>query len=160
MRDSKSYLSLCSNAVALACLVDYWRIEKRDMQIHHILVLFLADYMNRHTFIEDREAIISTILSSEISTIFLSLHSILPKKWVWIGALNNALFISTFFHYRIYVYSQELVFNPNVHATFLFSSMGWIQIIQIYIGVLGLFVLNLYWARMILHKCISVDATV
>ena len=65
------YLVECSNLVGLMCLVDFWFVKKKDMLFHHVCVLLMLHYMNAHPDITNRHQIISTILSTEISTIFL-----------------------------------------------------------------------------------------
>lgn len=63
------YIIICSNIVGFICLIDFYFVKKKDMLLHHILVLSMLHYMNYHSDIENRKEIVSVILSTETSTI-------------------------------------------------------------------------------------------
>ena len=162
---NKFQLINCSNIVGLMCLFDFFYIKKRDMIIHHIFVLMMIDYMNTHNNILISENIISVILSTEISTIFLINNSLLSNNYISedflkkynyfmniIKNINTLFFIYTFLYYRIYNYYYYLIIDKDTNIIFLKYSRNIYEFYQIYISVYGLFILNLYWSTLIFIK--------
>ena len=150
------YVITCSNIVGLMCLIDFYFVKKSDMVMHHILVLSMLHYMNNHNHIENRIEIVSVILSTEISTIFLTLNNLLENisSFFIIKKINKIAFVSTFIYYRIYNYSYYLIMDKNIHNTFFIYSRNNFEFCEIYIGLYGLFILNLYWSYLIFKKTI------
>ena len=150
------YVISCSNIVGLMCLIDFYFVKKSDMVMHHILVLSMLHYMNNHNHIENRIEIVSVILSTEISTIFLTLNNLLENisSFFIIKKINKIAFVSTFIYYRIYNYSYYLIMDKNIHNTFFIYSRNNFEFCEIYIGLYGLFILNLYWSYLIFKKTI------
>jgi len=156
---------LCSNGVAIYCIIDLCFLKRRDMILHHIFVLMMVFYMNIHRNIPilERDSIITTILSSEISTNFLIINNILNDfKWDSKIILENLLnksnkifFISTFFYFRLYKYISKLILNKEFYFVINTYSYNNYANITIYCGIYGLFVLNIYWGKLILDKCIK-----
>lgn len=156
---------ICSNGVAIYCLLDLCFLKRRDMILHHIFVLMMVFYMNIHRNIPilERDSIITTILSSEISTNFLIINNILNDfKWDSNIILENLLkksnktcFISTFFYFRLYKYISKLILNKEFYFVINTYSYNNCANITIYCGIYGLFVLNIYWGKLILDKCIK-----
>ena len=153
------YIITCSNIVGLMCLIDFYFVKKKDMLFHHILVLSMLHYMNNHDDIENRKEIVSVILRTEISTIFLTLNNLLEnisnkeiKKITEIKNINKIVFVSTFLYYRIYNYSYYLILDKNIHKTFFIYSRNNFEYFEIYFGLYGLFILNLYWCCLIFKK--------
>jgi hypothetical protein len=109
--------------------------------------------MNNHADIENRNEIVSVILSTEISTIFLSTNNLLEiaGSIIEVKNINKFMFISSFVYYRIYNYTYYLIFDKNIHSTFLIYSKNNFEFFEIYIGIYGLFILNIYWCGIILH---------
>jgi hypothetical protein len=141
------------------CLIDFYFVKKKDMLFHHILVLSMLHYMNNHDDIENRKEIVSVILRTEISTIFLTLNNLLEnisnkeiKKITEIKNINKIVFVSTFLYYRIYNYSYYLILDKNIHKTFFIYSRNNFEYFEIYFGLYGLFILNLYWCCLIFKK--------
>ena len=147
------YLIPCSNMVGMMCFIDFYFVKKKDMILHHMFVLALSHYMNTHDF-EDKKEIGLIILSTEISTIFLTTHNLLDTNIVVLKNVNKLLFISTFFYYRIYNYSYLLLDN-NTHTALYIYSRNKFEYCEIYVSLYGLFLLNLYWSYLILKKCIK-----
>jgi hypothetical protein len=112
--------------------------------------------MNNHADIENRTEIVSVILSTEISTIFLTTNNLLEMEGNIVIAknINKLLFVSTFFYYRIYNYTYYLILDNNIHKIFYYYSKNNLEFCEIYTGIYGLFFLNLYWSGMILNKAI------
>jgi hypothetical protein len=148
------YIIACSNIVGFMCFIDFYFVKKKDMILHHILVLEMLHYMNNHNDIENRKEIVSVILSTEISSIFLVLNNLLENNSsiVNIRNINRLAFVSTFIYYRIYNYSYYLIFDKNIHNTFIIYSRNNFEYYEIYIGLYGLFILNLYWCCIIFKK--------
>jgi len=148
------YVITCSNIVGIMCLIDFYFVKKRDMLLHHFLVLCMLHYMNNHACIENRNEIVSVILSTEISTIFLTTNNLLDitGNIIAIKNINKLLFISSFVYYRIYNYTYYLIFDKNIHKIFLVYSKNNFEFCEIYIGIYGLFILNIYWCGLILSK--------
>jgi hypothetical protein len=148
------YIITCSNIVGFICLIDFYFVKKKDMLLHHILVLSMLHYMNYHSDIENRKEIVSVILSTETSTIFLTLNNLLENtsSLFNVKKINKLAFVSSFVYYRIYNYSYYLILDKNIHNTFLIYSRNNFEYCEIYIGLYGLFILNLYWCCLIIKK--------
>lgn len=126
-----------------------------DIALHHLFVLGLiypfltTPGIEIHTHNE-----ISTILSSEISTIFLVLHNIIPKKYQTMAIINNVLFISSFAYTRLYMYSIELIYNESLHNKVEFY-LPQSKVTILFTSLYGLFFLNIYWAAIILKTLVK-----
>jgi hypothetical protein len=151
----------CSYIVGLMCLIDFYFIKNKDMILHHTLVMCGLHYLNTHNDLKQKDEILSVLLSSEISTIFLTMNNLLDNKViikninkVIIKNINKCLFVSTFFYYRIYNYSYYLIFNKQIYIIFNKYSKNNFEFFEIYIGIYGMFILNLYWSSLILNKII------
>ena len=149
---TNTYLMECSNLVGLKCLIDLYFERKKEMIFHHILALGMIHYMNQHRDIENINEIISVLLSTEISTVFLILNNSLEHSIV--KNVNKMVFVSTFFYYRVYNYTH-LLLDKNTNSSFLIYSRNNVEYYQIYTTLYGLFILNVYWASLILKKCIK-----
>jgi hypothetical protein len=162
---NKFQLINCSNVVGLMCLIDFFYIKKRAMIVHHIFVLMMIQYMNTHHNILIRENIISVVLSTEISTIFLITNSLLSNNYISdfvlkincylvtiIKNINSILFIYTFLYYRVYNYYYNLIIDKETNIVFLKYSKNIYEFYEIYISIYGLFILNLYWSVLIFIK--------
>ena len=155
------YIIICSNLVGMMCFIDIFLIKKKDMIIHHLFVLIMIHYMNSHTEIENREKIVSIILSTEISTIFLIMNNLLNRNnienydkynKIIVTTVNRLFFITTFMYYRVYSYYVSLIANKEIHNTLFIYSKSKFQLFEIYLGIYGLFILNLYWTIFIFIK--------
>ena len=155
----------CSNGVAVYCLLDLCFLKRRDMILHHIFVLMMVFYMNTHRNIPilERDSIITSILSSEISTNFLIINNIL-NDFAWdskplleniFKKYNKMCFVLTFFYFRLYKYGSNLILNKEFYFVINTYSYKKYETFTIYGGVYGLFVLNFYWAKLLLDKCIK-----
>jgi hypothetical protein len=144
----------CSNIVGFTCLIDFYFVKKNDMRLHHMLVLCMIDYMNKHVDIKNRNDIVYVILSTEISTVFLIMNNLLDKMVIFKN-INKLFFVFTFVYYRIYNYSYYLILDKNIYNNFVIYSKNNFEFYKIYIGVYGMFILNLYWFTLILHGIIT-----
>lgn len=155
------YVVVCSNVVGCMCFIDLFIVKKKDMMLHHLFVLSMLHYMNCHPEFENRNKVVSIILSTEISTIFLIINNLLNRynienyknstKMV-VSNINRLFFVSTFMYYRVYKYYYFLISDEQIQNNFVRYSRGNIQLFEIFIGVYGLFILNLYWTLFILIK--------
>ena len=100
------YIITCSNFVGIVCFFDLYFVKSKDMMLHHILVLLIIYCMNKHNEFENRNLIVSTMLSTEISTIFLTTNNLLDITGYMVPfkKINKIMFIFTFLYYRIYNY--------------------------------------------------------
>ena len=111
-----------------------------------MLTTILTRYFVNVPF-EDENKIITTLFKTEISTFFYVFHYFLEKNknLYYLILANNILFISSFFWYRLYEYYYNILVNPNVYkniqSTLEKSKYNYL----IYIGLYGLFGLNMYW---------------
>lgn len=152
------YVIPCSNIVGIMCFIHLFYVKKNDMLIHHISVLSMIHYMNTHDDIENRKEIISVILSVKTSTIFLALNYLLENSSaVNLKKINSVAFVSTFIYYRIYNYSYYLILDKNIHNTLFIYSKNNFEYCEIYIGLYGLFSLNIYWLCLIFKKIMGQD---
>ena len=142
----------CSNIVGCMCFVDFFFTERNDMLAHHSFVLALLHYMNTHQEIENRNDIVSVALSTEISTIFLTMNNLLERSpYETLKILNKTAFVVSFMYYRIYKFAW-LVADERVHTSFLVHSKNSYEYGEIYVGLYGLFLLNVYWLFLIFKK--------
>jgi hypothetical protein len=145
----------CCNIVGFMCLLDFYFVKKKDMILHHILIMTMLHYMNNHDS-EYKKDIVFVVLSTEISTIFLITHNLLDNACniVVLKNINKLFFISSFVYYRIYNYSYLLLDN-NIYNTLYIHSKNNFEYYEIFASLYGLFFLNLYWTCLILKKCIK-----
>ena len=155
---TNSNLLNCCNIVGVKCIIDFCFKIKNDMLIHHMLVLFMLHYVNTHNG-ENRNEIISVVLSTEISTIFLTTNNLLKDtasnldyNLDYVKNANKVIFVYSFVYYRVYNYAYYLIFNKNIHNTFLIHSKNMFELCEVYTSVYGLFILNLYWTSIIIKK--------
>lgn len=142
------HVLMCANAVGVMCLVDFFFVRKKDMVLHHVLVLTQLHYINGHADFEHKEKFVATILSTEVSTIFLiSKHFLENTNLV---VINNLAFVTTFVYFRIYNYAHQILFNDEVHRSCLKISNNRFEYGQCYVGLYGLFLLNGYWCSLII----------
>lgn len=148
------YLVECCNIVGLMCLFDFWFVKKKEMMLHHVFVLLMVHYMNTHRDITNRDEIISTLLRTEISTIFLTLNNLLQDTScaLILKNVNKLSFVSTFVYYRVYNYSYRLILNPHIHDTFFVYSKNNFEYGEMYVAMYGLYIVNLYWTLLIVQR--------
>jgi len=155
------YLVNCSNIVGFFCIVDFCYIKKKDMIAHHIFVLLMIHYMNNHNTYK-KDYIVKQILSTEISSIFLLNNSLLSNNLFiknrfinFIKIFNGILFITVFFYYRIYNYYYYLLLDNDINNIFYIQSKNLFEFYEIYFGMYGLFILNIYWSILISLKYVK-----
>jgi hypothetical protein len=133
-------------------VADLFVEKKKDLLLHHFMALSLIHYLNQHRDIKTITDATSSILSTEISTIFLVLNNYIHNSML--KKVNQAAFVTTFYYYRIYNYSYFLL-DKNVNSAFYNHSRNNFEYLEIYTGLYGLFLLNIYWGTLILKKIIN-----
>ena len=154
---TNSYIIHCSNFLGIFCVFDLYFIRRMDMFLHHILVLGMVDYMNKHNHIKTIIEITTILLSVEISTIFLTINNLLENvnNISIIKNVNKLMFISTFFYYRIYNYGYYLILNKNLYNISLTYSNNSFELFEFFYGIHTLFILNLYWLWLIFNRMVQ-----
>jgi len=127
--------------------------------IHHICCL-ICSYNSIKYFSKDYEQLhFLTIFNTEISTVFLII-----KEWmdeynikqnsihIILYNINDLLFLSSFFKLRIYDF-YNLFQNPETYKIVNgYSSDKPLTQASVYIGLYGLFIINIYWFSIICKK--------
>jgi len=129
--------------------------SKLDIKLHHIFGLcLLSSIYLLNIPLADFDFILLPIYKTEITTFFL-----LFKLWnkdnylvnrfklsPIIFNLNDLLFFTLFFKYRIVDYYQQIINNPNTYLVInIYSKNNVLSGCVAYSGVLGLMALNTYW---------------
>lgn len=149
---TNQYMVQCANLNGLICVSDFFFIKKKDILFHHVLVLLMLHYMNTHQEEWYREKMISVLLSTKISTIFLSIHTLFEiwKVQEMVKQVNQLLFVISFMYYRIYQYSYLMLDKDVRHILWTRSSS--LEYVEINSCIYAMFLLNLYWASLIVSK--------
>lgn len=145
------FLSFNVNLIMFQCSYDIFLWHADSSVLHHMFLLMIGSsmYLNNIAY-ENCPDLIIPLLSTEISTIFL-----VTKDWIedfnmsdtiW-SSLNNACFVSTFMITRIYVFSVYVVYNPGTYQ-FIGQATDYTTF-PLYIGIFGLYALNIFWATII-----------
>jgi len=147
-------ITLTVNMVIFQCAYDMFIWHNNASVIHHIFLLCLASFLHQHNIHYDTCLfLIIPLLTTEISTLFLSIRHWLEQmdmsRTVWYG-INNGLFVVTFLVTRLYIYTTYVIYNPD---TYMFidglTNHNLADCALSYIGLFGLYALNIYWATLI-----------
>ena len=85
---------------------------------------------------------------------YLSAYSEATKQLVpKIKTIFHILFAITFIKYRVWDYSHNVIFNPEIYTPYKFSHYA--AFIQLITTSFSFYALNLYWTRLILVKLIG-----
>ena len=164
--------------VLAMCAVDFavhylgWSRMRTDMIIHHtfvgifIIVLGIFDSRSDTLFHrQQRRILIATMLSTEISSMFLVVIPLFRRGRGTIRMVNYMFFATTFVYYRLYKYTVNLVASMPMHQyiyaeicnTSLLSdrthvSIGvsctaerWWLYIAVECTIMSMWILNWYW---------------
>lgn len=126
--------------------------KKNDIIIHHIIIIGMFGIRYLLNFSdEDYFNVFHAIIFVEISNIFLLLGKIIDKKYITIRKIINALFILTFFYYRIYYYYNECIPDNSTIMTimdrYIRNTYEFIYVRSIF---MTFFTLNIYWGIQII----------
>jgi hypothetical protein len=142
-----SYLKTAINVIKYYCAFDF-ALCTQDVALHHINVIgLISTYQNNPQLLKTTTDLLSTIVSTEISTIFLIAKPYI--KHPTLQTINTLLFISTFFYTRIYAYTKYLIYNNNLHETF-YNTIQPLDYVFMETFLYGLYLMNLYWAAIII----------
>jgi len=155
------------------CINSYLFVDlffaKRDMALHHLLILSLFSTNYIYDISEEYKMyLISQIIRFEYSTIiygggplvlhYLSSHSS-PKIQTLIPKIKTILHIGfalAFFKYRIYDFAGNVILNASVYSIEKASSVA--ALIHVIATVWTFYALNLYWFHLILEKLGSIKS--
>jgi len=136
------------------------RYMRSDMFLHHICALLIVAFCHNHfplveTIDQQKNTItlITQIISSEISTIFLVLSKIIREKR-WIGIIQ-ILFISTFTYYRLYKYTFYVIMNLQTTFFIIYISKNEMHCLSMFYAIYGLYFINIYWFVLIVKKIVK-----
>ncbi len=147
------YLIPCANLVGVLCVYEFSYLTKKDIILHHILVLFMLHYMNVHGELDIVHQMTSVVLSTKVSTIFLTNHDLFTRMNAppVITNINDVCFVASFLYYRIYKYTYFIMNREILDAMWLHSKNHG-ELVEIFIGIYGICVLNMYWGVLILAE--------
>lgn len=135
------YLFLNVYVVVFQCSYDIFLWHSNSSALHHMFVLLFTSYfVTTEIPVEDCITLVLTILSTEISTLFLVIKIWLEQfqmQQTMVYGVNMVFFLLSFIYTRLYLYTQFVILNPqtyNLNLPFF-----------PYIGLYGLFALNIYW---------------
>jgi hypothetical protein len=128
-----------------------------EMKLHHVfgIICIFAKYFISGS--NDDWHLIHSIYKTEISSFFYVLKIWLEEKNAFTSRLsnnqtnmakqiNNALFYLTFFKFRIYDFTQDVIFNTEGFYVMEKYTKGIIlNRVILYSGLVGLYLMNLYW---------------
>lgn len=151
------YLLLNVYVVVFQCSYDIFLWHSNSSALHHMFVLLFTSYfVTTEIPIEDCIKLVLTILSTEISTLFLVIKIWLEQlqmQQTMVFGVNMAFFLLSFVYTRLYLYTKFVILNPqtyNLNLPFF-----------PYIGLYGLFALNIYWVMIMIKvafKSLKIDA--
>jgi hypothetical protein len=138
---------------------------KKDMMIHHLLVLSFFAAIHIHQYPDEYKLnFMNQVIKFEYSTILYSggplvLHYLSQKKrsnidiQKWMPVIRNVFhvgFAILFLKYRIYDFSTKIIFNENTYSLNNFQNgLAFMHLI----GTTWAFnSLNIYWLQLILLK--------
>ncbi len=143
---------------------------KNEVILHHIFILciigfkYLGEVDNYHD-----ETVMYTLLSTELSTIFLVaklwmdqyVKSIETKPSTLFNILygiNDLFFCVLFFKLRIFDYYYYILNNIGFHIDMweYYIGTNYLLAIKLYTGLYGLYGLNLYWGSIIFKKLFKI----
>ena len=182
-----TYYDLCVQVIFAMCIVDYvvhfvrWSRMRTDMMIHHAFVmvfigmLFAYNSSSRYGWLyqvqsnshHPRNLLITTMVSTEISTMFLVMIPwIRPRAseayTLFVSTVNKILFVTTFVYYRLYKYGMDILINTHMHRYIYdeITSVPSILCIQmclyctVELCIVGMWILNMYWFVLIVRKAL------
>jgi len=136
---------------------------KRDMVLHHLLVLSFFAAINMHEYPDDYKIdFMHHVIRFEYSTIFYSggpllLHYLSsrenPQIIRWLSIIQTALHIAfaiSFFKYRIYDFSWQIIFRAETYSPNNLN--GIFAGSHLILTTWFFYALNLYWLQLIIMK--------
>jgi len=153
------YLDYASKLICVHIIIDIFYTKKIDMLLHHLFVLLFTSFKYLHnTPPEDDWFIVSCLLNTEISSFFfvfkiwMDEFSVQSKGMKVLIYINDLLFFFSFCKFRLYDFYHQIINNSQAYIFAANYSNTLLNILHIYSGVYGLFLLNLYWFMYLLKK--------
>ena len=155
MRDYSALPRLVA-MIGLHCVADL-PFAKNEMILHHLFCLGIIAYLLVTPFTEGMVPFIMAYTASELSTVFLVFRNRMSThRWPVARALNDLLFVASFFACRVVLFYTHIIANKDFHASIYAWSATRTAIplgyVCLYVCTYGLFILNLYWFVLILKK--------
>jgi len=126
-----------------------------EIAVHHCAVLgMIIPYLDSPEFYAVSRSEFITILTTEFSTIFLVLRTIMPKKYGLLHICNNALFMASFAYTRMYNYSNHLIYNETLYEN-IDQYLTPINATMLIGSIYTLFFLNIYWMTLIVKTIVK-----
>lgn len=117
-----------------------------DMVIHHICCIVIAMTGLYHSIsMNSIPTLALTLFSMEFSTIFFVMNFIVDRKYTTFLMINNLLFVTTFFKFRIYDYYWALLADMTTFNREVVSNVGVVEQNIFYAALNCFFLLNVYW---------------
>ena len=140
----ESYLNIAIPIITIHFTSDLFLTNKPDLILHHIFGLsFIAYKYLIPVQPPDDTSTILVLYKTEISTLFYVFKLLLSKtKYKLLVSLNDILFFTTFFKYRIYDFYTILISNQSIY-NISYNKYNYYYFILSAIN--GMFILNLYW---------------
>ena len=119
------------------------------LKFHHIMgIIFCSILINSNYKYEELVYVVSNF---EISSIFLNYYFLTHNRF---GQIS---FILTFFYFRLYKYSEFLLFELNKDKIYLICKTNDLYNIDLCVGILNLTsytlaIMNTYWGLLIIKK--------
>lgn len=179
--DSKIYI--CKYIIQAKCIAEFIQCMinvktlKYDIMFHHALTILLVQasvHCEYNADIYDLKSvnyITRTLISTEVSALFLTVHNLL-KHIYWtdtvLYVINRSVFIITFLYYRTYrLFNLSIfVFKNKEHIFFLnkptvFDSDIYMTLMKINSLIameclVGIVILNLNWSTVLIDRLYSV----
>jgi hypothetical protein len=149
------YYDMTTNIIMTAfAIIDMLFLVKKDLYVHHICILMFTFYRN-YFHIRDYYGtlMITELLKTEISTIFIVFDYWIPKKYALVKTVNGIVFVITFFKFRIYDMFYSIATNQELHTHMNAIIDGRIiGYIVCYGAFYTLYALNVYWFVIIMKK--------
>ena len=150
---SNTSLILCAKVVSGMCIADFCFVKKKDMIVHHLMALAMMHSMYHHSMNPYTPQLLSAVLSTEISTVFLTLNNLLEneryapmKPWI------KGAFITTFVYYRLYNYPYYFILNKEIRNSYRVYSANSCIYWETCGSIYGLFLVNVYWTFVIMER--------
>jgi len=138
---------------------------KRDMILHHLLVLSFFAAINIHQYPDEYKLnFMNQVIKFEYSTIFYSggpllLHYLSKQTRhdvsKWMPTIRTALHVGfgiTFFKFRIYNFSKNIIFRAITYSPDNFPTA--VASIHLILTTWVFYALNLYWLQLIIWKLV------
>jgi hypothetical protein len=152
---SYGYYDMTTSTIITAfAIIDALFLVKKDLYVHHICILMFTFYRN-YFHVRDYYGtlMITELIKTELSTIFMVLDYCIPKKYAFVKGLNGIVFVVSFFKFRIYDIFYSIATNQDFYTNMNQIIDGRLLGYTVCYGAFfTLYALNLYWFVIIMKK--------